>query len=64
MEYQILKPPPRRRTGWVIAAVVVVAVASGAFLVGWIDRRSPAIRPTNRASFPTVPTRPFAALRI
>jgi lipoprotein-anchoring transpeptidase ErfK/SrfK len=43
MEYEILKPPPRRRTGWVLAIVVIViviAVASGAFLMGRIDRRS------------------------
>ncbi|HEY4927605.1 MAG TPA: L,D-transpeptidase family protein [Acidimicrobiales bacterium] len=39
MEYEILKPPPRRhRTAWLVAlVVVVVAVASGAFVLGRHD---------------------------
>ena len=64
MEYQILKPPPRRRTGWLLAVVaIVITIASGAFLMGRIDRRSsPAIRPTTGAPSSTAPTRSVAVL--
>jgi peptidoglycan hydrolase-like protein with peptidoglycan-binding domain len=66
MEYQILRPPPRRHSGLMLAVglvLVVVAIASGAFVLGRIDRRSsPTIRPSTGAATLPLPTRSLAVL--